>query len=69
MATESKTESPSRAFEWVGPLSSRPLAEVMRRIALEERSGDLQVIFGQTVKTIKTVYFDRGFVVLAASNL
>jgi tetratricopeptide (TPR) repeat protein len=69
MATESKTESPSRAFEWVGPLSTMPLAEVMRRIALEERSGDLQVIFGQTVKTIKTVYFDRGFVVLAASNL
>ena len=66
METESKTESPSRTFEWVGPLSRMPLAEVMRRIALEERSGDLQVIFGQT---IKTVYFDRGFVVLAASNL
>jgi tetratricopeptide (TPR) repeat protein len=69
METKSKTESPSRTFEWVGPLSGIPLAEVMRRIALEERSGDLQVIFGQTVKTIKTVYFDRGFVVLAASNL
>jgi len=69
MATESRTESPSRTFEWVGPLSSMPLAEVMRRIALEERSGDLQIIFGQTIKTIKTVYFDRGFVVLAASNL
>jgi tetratricopeptide (TPR) repeat protein len=66
MATESKTESPSRTFEWVGPLSKMPLAEVMRRIALEERSGDLQVIFGETIKTI---YFDRGFVVLAASNL
>ena len=66
MAIESKTESPSSTFEWVGPLSAVPLAEVMRRIALEERSGDLQVIFGET---IKTVYFDRGFVVLAASNL
>ncbi len=39
---------------------------MLRKIALEERSGDLQVIFGQTIKTI---YFDRGFVVLAASNL
>ena len=66
MAIESKTESPSSTFEWVGPLSSVPLADVMRRIALDERSGDLQVIFGET---IKTVYFDRGFVVLAASNL
>jgi len=69
MAIESKTESPRGTFEWVGPLSAVPLAEVMRRIALEERSGDLQVIFGQDEKTIKTVYFDRGFVVLAASNL
>jgi len=66
MATESKTERPSSTFDWVGPLSTIPLAEVVRRIANEERSGDLQVIFGQT---IKTVYLDRGFVVLAASNL
>lgn len=66
MAIESKIEPVSTSFEWVGPLSATPLAEVMRKIALEERSGDLQVIFGQTIKTI---YFDRGFVVLAASNL
>lgn len=51
---------------WVGSLLEVPLAEVLKRIALEEKSGDLQVIFGQT---IKTVYFDHGFVVFAASNL
>ncbi|MEE9263595.1 MAG: DUF4388 domain-containing protein [Vicinamibacteria bacterium] len=52
--------------EWVGSLSSVPLAEVIKRIALEEQTGDLQVIFGQAAKTI---YFDRGFVVFAASSL
>ena len=52
--------------DWVGSLSSVPLAEVIKRIALEEQTGDLQVIFGQTAKTI---YFDRGFVVFAASSL
>ncbi|MEE9180783.1 MAG: DUF4388 domain-containing protein [Vicinamibacteria bacterium] len=66
MAIESKLEQASTSFDWVGPLSATPLAEVMRKIALEERSGDLQVIFGQTIKTI---YFDRGFAVLAASNV
>ena len=66
MAIESKIEQASTSFDWVGPLSATPLAEVLRKIALEERSGDLQVIFGETIKTI---YFDRGFVVLAASNL
>ena len=52
--------------EWVGSLSSVPLAEVIKQIALEEQTGDLQIIFGQTAKTI---YFDRGFVVFAASSL
>jgi len=66
MAIESKLEQASTSFDWVGPLSATPLAEVMRKIALEERSGDLQVIFG---RTIKTIYFDRGFAVLAASNV
>jgi tetratricopeptide (TPR) repeat protein len=51
---------------WVGSLQKIPLAEVLRKIAQTESSGDLQVIFG---RTIKTVYFDRGFVVFAASNL
>ena len=66
MAIESRLEQASTSFDWVGPLSATPLAQVMRKIALEERSGDLQVIFGQTIKTI---YFDRGFAVLAASNV
>lgn len=51
---------------WVGSLASVPLAEVFRRIAAEELSGDLQVHMGTA---IKTVYFDHGFVVFAASNL
>jgi hypothetical protein len=65
-ASASKTDQVSNNLDWVGSLSAVPLAEVLRRIALEERSGDLQVIAG---RTIKSIYFDRGFVVLAASNL
>jgi tetratricopeptide (TPR) repeat protein len=51
---------------WFGSLANVPLAEVFRRIAAEEISGDLQVHLGSA---IKTVYFDHGFVVFAASNL
>jgi tetratricopeptide (TPR) repeat protein len=50
----------------VGSLQSVPLAEVFRRIAGEELSGDLQIQLGSG---IKTVYFDHGFIVFAASNL
>ena len=50
----------------LGSLAHTPLAEVLRKIVLEELSGDLQV----TVQSaIKTVYFDRGFVVFASSDL
>ena len=55
-----------RSIGWVGSLKEVPLAAVFKQIALEERSGDLQVITG---RTIKTAYFDRGFIVFAASNL
>ena len=72
MAT-SKTEQTNRSqgaqaanVPWFGSLSNVPLAEVFRRIAAEELSGDLQVHAGAA---IKTVYFDHGFVVFAASNL
>jgi tetratricopeptide (TPR) repeat protein len=72
MAT-SKTEQTNRSqgaqaanVPWFGSLSNVPLAEVFRRIASEELSGDLQVHAGAA---IKTVYFDHGFVVFAASNL
>jgi len=51
---------------WIGSLAHTPLPEVFRRIALEERSGDLQVT---SASAIKTVYFDRGFVVFASSDL
>jgi tetratricopeptide (TPR) repeat protein len=66
MAT-SKSEQEARPHvAWFGSLSNVPLAEVFRRIAAEELSGDLQVHVGSA---IKTVYFDHGFVVFAASNL
>ena len=55
-----------RPIDWVGPLSETPLAEVAKRVAAEGRSGDLQVIVGDT---IKTAYFYRGVPVGAASNL
>jgi hypothetical protein len=61
-----RTQSVRRSPEWFGSLSVVPLAEVLRKVAIEERSGDLQIIMG---KVIKTIYFDRGFVVFSASNL
>ncbi len=50
----------------VGSLAHTPLAEVFQRLVREGRSGDLQAT---TPTAIKTVYFDRGFVVFASSNL
>src|SRR5579862_4191232 len=47
-------------------LSATPTAELIRRLSAERRSGDLQV---RSVKTVKTVFFDHGRVVFAASNL
>ncbi|MFQ5789610.1 MAG: DUF4388 domain-containing protein [Acidobacteriota bacterium] len=61
-----KVGKPGKAVAWVGSLSQTPLADVLGRVAYEEKSGDLQVICGDAIKTI---YFDRGFVVFAASNL
>ncbi len=60
------TGTTDRSIGWVGSLHETPLPGVLKKIAIEERSGDFQVITG---RTIKTVYFDRGFVVFAASNL
>ena len=51
---------------FIGSLAHTPLAEVFQRLVHEGRSGDLQVT---TPTAIKTVYFDRGFVVFASSNL
>ncbi len=47
-------------------LSKSPFAEVLRQLSTERRSGDLEVRSG---KLVKTVFFDHGRVVFAASNL
>ena len=66
LPTGSPVSGGAPAGAWVVSLADVPLADVLKRIALEEKSGDLQVISGTIVKTI---YFDRGFVVFASSNL
>lgn len=43
-----------------------PIAETMRKLSAEHRSGDLQVRSGRMVKT---AFFDHGRLVFAASNL
>src|SRR6266436_4899247 len=47
-------------------LSLTPFAETIRRLSAERKSGDLQV---RSVKLVKTVFFDHGRIVFAASNL
>src|SRR5437867_3702033 len=47
-------------------LSVTPFAETIRRLSAERKSGDLQV---RSVKLVKTVFFDHGRIVFAASNL
>jgi tetratricopeptide (TPR) repeat protein len=47
-------------------LSVTPIAETIRKISAELKSGDLQVRSG---KVAKTLFFDRGRLVFAASNL
>ena len=47
-------------------LAVTPIAETLRRLVAERKSGDLQVRSG---KTVKTVFFDHGRIVFAASNL
>jgi hypothetical protein len=47
-------------------LSTTPIAETVRRLAAERQSGDLLV---QSGKVMKTIFFDHGRVVFAASNL
>ena len=47
-------------------LSRVPIAETLRRLSSERSSGDLEVRSG---KVIKTVYFDHGRIVFAASNM
>jgi tetratricopeptide (TPR) repeat protein len=47
-------------------IATRPIAETVRRLSAERRSGDLQVRSG---RLIKIVFFDHGRLVFAASNL
>ena len=47
-------------------IAASPIAETMRKISAEHRSGDLQVRSGRMVKT---AFFDHGRLVFAASNL
>jgi tetratricopeptide (TPR) repeat protein len=43
-----------------------PISETLRKLSVERRSGDLQV---QSGRVVKTVFFDHGRIVFAASNL
>jgi hypothetical protein len=47
-------------------IATSPIAETMRKVSAEHRSGDLQVRSGRMVKT---AFFDHGRLVFAASNL
>jgi tetratricopeptide (TPR) repeat protein len=47
-------------------LGSTPIAETLRALAGSRSSGDLQV---QSGKAVKTLFFDHGRIVFAASNL
>ncbi len=47
-------------------LSATPIAERLRQLAAERRSGDLQV---QSGRAVKTIFFDGGRAIFAASNL
>jgi hypothetical protein len=47
-------------------LAVSPLSETIRKLSVERRSGDLQI---QSGRIVKTVFFDHGRIVFAASNL
>src|SRR5207244_11449676 len=47
-------------------LATSPISETLRKSSVERRSGDLQV---QSGRVVKTVFFDHGRIVFAASNL
>ena len=47
-------------------LATSPISETLRKLSVERRSGDLQV---QSGRIVKTVFFDHGRIIFAASNL
>ena len=60
------TSDSDPSIDWVGSHSALALSQVLKRVASEERSGDLQISFREA---IKTVYFKEGQIVFAASNV
>lgn len=60
------TKQNDPSIDWVGSHSAISFSQVLKRVAGEERSGDLQVSFRDA---IKTVYFKDGQIVFAASNV
>jgi tetratricopeptide (TPR) repeat protein len=53
-------------FPMLVDLAVTPVAEVFSRLSRERKSGDLQV---RSRKIVKTIFFDHGRVVFAASNM
>ena len=53
-------------FPMLVDLAVTPVAEVFARLSRERKSGDLQV---RSRKIVKTIFFDHGRVVFAASNM
>ena len=53
-------------FPMLVDLAVTPVAEVFMRLSRERRSGDLQI---RSRKIVKTIFFDHGRVVFAASNM
>ena len=47
-------------------VAATPISETLRKLSADRRSGDLQV---QSGRIVKTVFFDNGRIVFAASNL
>jgi tetratricopeptide (TPR) repeat protein len=54
------------SFPMLVDLAVTPVAEVFTRLSRERKSGDLQV---RSRKIVKTIFFDHGRVVFAASNM
>jgi tetratricopeptide (TPR) repeat protein len=57
---------PMSSLAQFGSIDQVPIAEVLKYISSQELSGDLQIIAG---RAIRTLYFDRGFLVFGGSNL
>lgn len=61
----SRVQSPAGAMANVGSIARIALSEVLKTIALNELCGCLEVT---SARSVRTLYFDRGFLVFTASN-